>query len=481
MKATKSLGVIIAILGWAIFLVMPNNAFASPLFSLETSDDWAQAPIVPVLDDYPAADEVYRNTYGWDYDYSPPELYVYEGDPGFDPPLDDAGLVMVWGDSPAALPQLAAWEYVYDEDPNLIGTTLTITVTPPMGIWAVSLTLNDAAGGWNTWDWYVATPGNPLPFPFNPGATPLIPNVATTITLDPTIAANQSGSNVFVPNGFNPAIAISIQADELSAGGGFLFLPNPITGTPQAWNYWSNLSVTGPLCGDGFLDPLEECDDGNNVDGDGGCNANCVIEFCGDGILQPGLGEQCDDGNNQSGDGCNANCILEICGNGTLDSGEECDDGNNVDGDGCNANCVIEFCGDGILQPGLGEQCDDGNNQSGDGCDSNCLVENIPPDIQCNAPATITPQDTPISFSATATDNCTGDPFVEIIGYDCFRFSKKGKRIDKTMSCIVEVNGDTITIVGSGGTKDNITWTVRANDNCGNVAESTCSVVVVKP
>jgi cysteine-rich repeat protein len=36
---------------------------------------------------------------------------------------------------------------------------------------------------------------------------------------------------------------------------------------------------------------------------------------------------------------------------------------------------VIEFCGDGILQPGLGEQCDDGNNQSGDGCDSNCLVE----------------------------------------------------------------------------------------------------------
>jgi cysteine-rich repeat protein len=416
MKATKSLGVIIAILGWAIFLVMPNNAFASPLFSLETSDDWAQAPIVPVLDDYPAADEVYRNTYGWDYDYSPPELYVYEGDPGFDPPLDDAGLVMVWGDSPAALPQLAAWEYVYDEDPNLIGTTLTITVTPPMGIWAVSLTLNDAAGGWNTWDWYVATPGNPLPFPFNPGATPLIPNVATTITLDPTIAANQSGSNVFVPNGFNPAIAISIQADELSAGGGFLFLPNPITGTPQAWNYWSNLSVTGPLCGDGFLDPLEECDDGNNVDGDG-----------------------------------------------------------------CNANCVIEFCGDGILQPGLGEQCDDGNNQSGDGCDSNCLVENIPPDIQCNAPATITPQDTPISFSATATDNCTGDPFVEIIGYDCFRFSKKGKRIDKTMSCIVEVNGDTITIVGSGGTKDNITWTVRANDNCGNVAESTCSVVVVKP
>jgi hypothetical protein len=35
--------------------------------------------------------------------------------------------------------------------------------------------------------------------------------------------------------------------------------------------------------------------------------------------------------------------------------------------------------------------------------------------------------------------------------------------------------------VDSGGVNDNITWTVRANDNCGNVAESTCSVLVVKP
>jgi len=32
--------------------------------------------------------------------------------------------------------------------------------------------------------------------------------------------------------------------DELSAGGRIVFTPNPITNTPQAWNYWSNLSVT---------------------------------------------------------------------------------------------------------------------------------------------------------------------------------------------------------------------------------------------
>jgi uncharacterized repeat protein (TIGR01451 family) len=109
------------------------------------------------------------------------------------------------------------------------------------------------------------------------------------------------------------------------------------------------------------------------------------------------------------------------------------------------------------------------------------VVDTTPPDIQCNAPSTIKPTDAPISFTATATDNCAGDPSVEIIGYDCYEFTKKGKRIDKTESCIIEVNGETITIVDSGGVDDNITWTVRANDNCGNVSDATCSVMVVNP
>jgi len=33
----------------------------------------------------------------------------------------------------------------------------------------------------------------------------------------------------------------------------------------------------GPFCGDGVLDPGEECDDGNVVAGDG-CSADCVVE-----------------------------------------------------------------------------------------------------------------------------------------------------------------------------------------------------------
>ena len=107
--------------------------------------------------------------------------------------------------------------------------------------------------------------------------------------------------------------------------------------------------------------------------------------------------------------------------------------------------------------------------------------DTTPPVIECNVPTTITPPDAPISFNATAIDNCDAYPSVEIVGYECFFFTKKGKRIDKKMDCIVVVNENTVTIVDSGGVNDIITWTVRANDNSGNGAESTCSVNVVKP
>jgi cysteine-rich repeat protein len=47
-------------------------------------------------------------------------------------------------------------------------------------------------------------------------------------------------------------------------------------------------------CGDGVVNqPREECDDGNNEDGDG-CTADCLDEFCGDGIANNQPNEWCD-------------------------------------------------------------------------------------------------------------------------------------------------------------------------------------------
>ena len=48
-----------------------------------------------------------------------------------------------------------------------------------------------------------------------------------------------------------------------------------------------NVVVDFERCGDGVVSFEEECDDGNNIDGDG-CNANCETEFCGDGVVQAG-------------------------------------------------------------------------------------------------------------------------------------------------------------------------------------------------
>ncbi|MBI5192611.1 MAG: DUF4215 domain-containing protein [Nitrospirae bacterium] len=136
------------------------------------------------------------------------------------------------------------------------------------------------------------------------------------------------------------------------------------------------------ICGNGIPEGGEQCDDGNIISGDG-CSAVCVIEFCGDGITQAGLGETCDDGNNMNGDGCSSTCQIEpplpLCGNNIVEGVEQCDDGNNTSGDGCSAVCIIEYCGDGVLQAGLGETCDDGNNLNGDGCSSTCLIEPPPP------------------------------------------------------------------------------------------------------
>ena len=106
----------------------------------------------------------------------------------------------------------------------------------------------------------------------------------------------------------------------------------------------------------------------------GGIPAGANQSNCGDGTVDPG--EECDDGNNTNGDGCDSECVLEKCGDGTLDPGEECDDDNTTDGDGCDSECNIEVkCGDGTLDPG--EECDDGNNTDGDGCSSECQDEEV--------------------------------------------------------------------------------------------------------
>jgi uncharacterized repeat protein (TIGR01451 family) len=108
------------------------------------------------------------------------------------------------------------------------------------------------------------------------------------------------------------------------------------------------------------------------------------------------------------------------------------------------------------------------------------VVDDTDPVIECNAPATITPPDAPIAFTATATDNCS-IAAVEVVGFACTQVKRNGKVIDKRESCVVVVDGDTITIADSGGVATTISWTVNASDGSGNDAVASCAVTVANP
>lgn len=66
-----------------------------------------------------------------------------------------------------------------------------------------------------------------------------------------------------------------------------------------------------PSCGDGRLDPGEDCDDGagNSDTEPDACRTDCRAAGCGDGVLD--AGEACDDGGPWGGDGCTPACAEE--------------------------------------------------------------------------------------------------------------------------------------------------------------------------
>ncbi len=71
--------------------------------------------------------------------------------------------------------------------------------------------------------------------------------------------------------------------------------------------------VLGPRCGDNVVQEQEQCDGGDDATGAyGECAPGCVFgPRCGDGRLQPAY-EECDDGNNTDGDECSGACRVEI-------------------------------------------------------------------------------------------------------------------------------------------------------------------------
>lgn len=141
------------------------------------------------------------------------------------------------------------------------------------------------------------------------------------------------------------------------------------------------------LCGNGYNDPGEACDDGGTTNNDvvdgRTCNSTCTSdETCGNGIrdLTTVPPEVCDC---RSGTGecdppaavnCRSDCMSTgICGNGDIDlPDEDCDPGSNgtpVQTRDCDIDCTTPEHGDGVVNSSFeGEECDRlGDGVPGDG------------------------------------------------------------------------------------------------------------------
>jgi cysteine-rich repeat protein len=186
-------------------------------------------------------------------------------------------------------------------------------------------------------------------------------------------------------------------------------------------------------CGNGQVEPGEDCDDGNTADGDC-CSSTCSFEpsgsVCDDGLFCS-AGETCDGAGSCTGGsprdcGDGIGCTVDTCDEGsdsclnnpenaacddglfcngveTCDASLDCQDGIPVDcddgdictDDACNEStdrcentfdptndpsCLSSECGNGRIE--VDEDCDDGNTSDGDCCSSTCTFE--PPGAPCN-------------------------------------------------------------------------------------------------
>ncbi|MBI5481180.1 MAG: hypothetical protein HY906_20145, partial [Deltaproteobacteria bacterium] len=120
------------------------------------------------------------------------------------------------------------------------------------------------------------------------------------------------------------------------------------------------------VCGDGVLDPGEDCDTGpENSDAPdlGACRTDCQPLRCGDGIKDITREEECDDGVNNSdtaADACRTDCTNHRCGDSVVDTGEQCDTGaarSDTTPDACRLSCQDPSCGDAVTDTGEGCDC----------------------------------------------------------------------------------------------------------------------------
>jgi cysteine-rich repeat protein len=258
-----------------------------------------------------------------------------------------------------------------------------------------------------------ATLGSP-PLAFSPGDLVAYDPSARTATIVLPVSRFAAPENIDaaheLPDGrfvLSVERATGAQLGGVTFRDGDLILYDPVADhaslffSETAFGTDENIDALHLGCGNGLVESDEECDEAGATPT---CHADCTIPTCGDGMIDPALGEACDDRGESAtcdldcttvscGDGtrnasageacdaagesatCDADCSLAACGDGTANAsaGEACDDGG--ESAACDADCSPATCGDGTLNVTRGETCDDGGTVAGDCCSPTCDLD----------------------------------------------------------------------------------------------------------
>ena len=110
-------------------------------------------------------------------------------------------------------------------------------------------------------------------------------------------ACSSSGSHVS-----DPCRGIACEAGEACIDGACAVVCETFSDCPTEQDCIDGV-CTEYRCGNGKIEGLEECDDGEYNNDLGECTLACQEHACGDGHIYA-----CDDGNLDDGDGCDSNC-----------------------------------------------------------------------------------------------------------------------------------------------------------------------------
>lgn len=250
-----------------LLLAFTPMVAASPLFSIghgQTTSWTDAAPNLRVageggspgaVDPNSAAYQFYQTAIGQDMFGTPvsqvlaaenvqlfPVDAVSDGSQSFD------SLVMTWqnnedtnGNVREDVLNVAAWDYVYDVDPDLTGLEIKFSILPPPGVWDFSLELYDEKG--SSIGWFGVPPGTSW----------------QSVVIDPGVQAPQGPFSHFFaganPGGLFELDKVAFLRLNESSQGGVSFMDFPAPGglppgtvipSGQPWNAWNHLTVTTP-------------------------------------------------------------------------------------------------------------------------------------------------------------------------------------------------------------------------------------------